>query len=268
MPTTLLTESQQARYARHLSLPNFGPTAQLRLMSAKVLIIGAGGLGSPVCFYLTAAGVGTLGILESDSLELSNLQRQILYTINDLGKSKTDSAQRHLQKLNPEVTLILHNLRLTPVNAADLLAPYDLIVNCTDNFPTRYLINATCVRLQKILVDAAISQFEALASIFAPHLKEWQGQPIETGCYCCLFPEPPEGEGERGRVGGVMGPMCGILGSIQATEALKILTHLGNPLFGKLLRLNALTMEFRTLTLRQNKDCPICRSVNQSELRA
>ncbi|MCL2646176.1 MAG: ThiF family adenylyltransferase [Phycisphaerales bacterium] len=259
MVVTSLTEMQKNRYSRHLALPELGMAGQLRLMNGKVLVIGAGGLGSPVCLYLTAAGVGTIGLVECDRVDHSNLQRQVLYSSEDVGKLKADVAQRRLEALNPDVNIVKYSGRMTLENAMAWISPYDVVINGADNFPTRYLVNDACVLLKKIYVDGAVFRFEGLNTVFAPHLTEWRGKPIQTGCYRCLFPEPPPAEMVPScAVGGVMGTMCGIVGSVQANETIKILAGIGTPLFGRLQSTNALDMEIRTLKLRRDKECPAC----------
>jgi adenylyltransferase/sulfurtransferase len=212
--------------------------------------------------YLAAAGVGTIGLVEFDTIDHSNLQRQILYSTDDVGQPKLDTAQRKLAALNPDVKIIPHSGRISSENAMEWIAPYDVIINGTDNFPTRYLVNDACVLLKKINVDGSIFRFEGLNAVFAPHLKEWNGKSVAgggTGCYRCQYPEPPPpGMVPSCAEGGVMGAMCGIVGSIQANEAIKILARVGTPLFGRLQVLNALDMEIRTLKLRRDKNCPIC----------
>jgi sulfur-carrier protein adenylyltransferase/sulfurtransferase len=258
MPTPL-TEPQKNRYARHISLPELGEAGQQRLLGGKVLIIGAGGLGCPVALYLAAAGVGTLGLIEFDTIDHSNLQRQILYSTLDVGRKKLDIAEAKLAARNPDVRIIKHDGRITSENAMEWIAPYDVIINGTDNFPTRYLVNDACVLLKKVNVDGSIFRFEGLNTVFAPHLKEWNGKLIQTGCYRCQYPEPPPpGMVPSCAEGGVMGAMCGIVGSVQANEAIKILAGIGAPLFGRLQVLNALDMEIRTLKLRRDKNCPVC----------
>jgi adenylyltransferase/sulfurtransferase len=254
-----LTEMQRSRYARHLSLPEVGEMGQRKLMQGKVLVIGAGGLGAPVAMYLAAAGVGTMGLAEFDVVDHSNLQRQILYATEDVGKPKLEMAERRLQALNPEVRIVRHAGRISSENAMEWIAPYDVIINGTDNFPTRYLVNDACVLLKKINVDGSIFRFEGLNTVFAPHVKEWGGKSVATGCYRCQFPEPPPpGMVPSCAEGGVMGAMCGIVGSVQANEAIKILAGIGMPLFGRLQVLNALDMEVRTFKVRRDKKCPVC----------
>jgi adenylyltransferase/sulfurtransferase len=258
-PVTALSEEQKSRYARHLSLPEIGEEGQRRLLNGKVLIIGAGGLGTPVAMYLAAAGVGTIGLVEFDTIDHSNLQRQILYSTEDVGQAKLATAEKKLRALNPDVKIVRHDGRIDSSNAMEWIAPYDVIINGTDNFPTRYLVNDACVLLKKVNIDGSIFRFEGLNTVFAPHLKEWNGRPVQTGCYRCQYPEPPPpGMVPSCAEGGVMGAMCGIVGSVQANEAIKVLAGIGTPLFGRLQVLNALDMEIRTLKLRRDKKCPVC----------
>jgi adenylyltransferase/sulfurtransferase len=254
-----LTEPQKNRYARHISLPELGAEGQQKLLAGKALVIGAGGLGSPVALYLAAAGVGTIGIVEFDTIDASNLQRQILYTTDQIGLPKLEMTEKRLRAMNPDVNIIKHAGHINSQNAMEWIAPYDVIINGTDNFPTRYLVNDACVLLKKINVDGSIFRFEGLNTVFAPHLKEWRGKQIQTGCYRCQYPEPPPpGMVPSCAEGGVMGAMCGIVGSVQANEAIKLLAGIGTPLFGRLQVLNALDMEIRTLKLRRDRNCPVC----------
>ncbi len=246
-----LSHQEIRRYARHLSLPEVGLAGQKKLRAASVLCVGAGGLGSPVALYLAAAGVGRLGIVDFDAIELSNLQRQILHATADVGQSKTTSAAASLRRLNPEVEVCRHETRLTRANALEIFRPYDLVVDGSDNFPTRYLTNDACVLLKKTNVYGSISRFEGQASVFAPHL----GGP----CYRCLFPEPPlPGTVPNCAEGGVLGVLPGVIGLLQATEALKLILGLGTSLLGRLLLYNALDLQFRELKLRRDPLCPIC----------
>lgn len=246
-----LSHQEIRRYARHLSLPEVGLAGQKKLRAASVLCVGAGGLGSPVALYLAAAGVGRLGIVDFDAIELSNLQRQILHATTDVGQSKTTSAAASLRRLNPEVEVCQHATRLTRANALGIFRPYDLVVDGSDNFPTRYLTNDACVLLKKTNVYGSISRFEGQASVFAPHL----GGP----CYRCLFPEPPPpGTVPNCAEGGVLGVLPGVIGMLQATEALKLILGIGTSLLGRLLLYNALDLQFRELKLRRDPLCPIC----------
>ena len=246
-----LSDEELRRYARHLILPEVGVAGQQKLRSASVLCIGAGGLGSPIALYLAAAGIGKLGIVDFDTVEFSNLQRQILHGTPDVGRPKTESAKDALQRLNPEVEIVLHQARLTSENAFEIIAPYDLVVDGTDNFPTRYLTNDACVLLKKPNVYGSVFRFEGQASVFAPHL----GGP----CYRCLYPEPPPpGSVPSCAEGGVLGVLPGLIGLIQATELIKLAIGQGAPLIGRLLLFNALEMKFRELNLRRDPECPVC----------
>lgn len=254
-----LSDVQKNRYARHISLPEIGEEGQRKLLNSKVLIIGCGGLGSPISLYLAAAGVGTLGLVEFDTVDHSNLQRQILFDTSDVGQSKVEMAEKRLKAMNPDVKIIQYKGRIDSSNAMGWIAPYDVIINGTDNFPTRYLVNDACVLLKKINVDGSIFRFEGLNTVFAPHLKEWNGKQIQSGCYRCQFPEPPPPDMVPSCAeGGVMGAMCGIIGAIQANETIKVLTGIGTPLFGRLQVLNALDMQFKTMKLRRDPKCPVC----------
>ena len=246
-----LNNDEIRRYSRHLILPEVGLAGQKKIKAASVLCIGAGGLGSPVAMYLAAAGIGKLGIVDSDTVDDSNLQRQLLHTDADVGRPKTESAGETIHGINPNVEVILHNTRITSENALDLIRPYDIVVDGTDNFPTRYLTNDACVLLKKPNVYGSIFQFEGQASVFAPSL----GGP----CYRCLYPEPPPpGMVPSCAEGGVLGVLPGIIGCIQATEILKLVIGIGNSLIGRLLLFNALDMKFRELKLRRDPQCPIC----------
>jgi sulfur-carrier protein adenylyltransferase/sulfurtransferase len=239
------------RYSRHLSLPEVGLEGQRKIRAASVLCIGAGGLGSPVSMYLAAAGVGKLGIVDFDSVDLSNLQRQILHGSPDVGRPKTRSAAEALRRLNPHVEVVLHDTRLTSENALEIMRPYDIVVDGTDNFPTRYLANDACVLLRKPNVYGSIFRFEGQASLFAPHL----GGP----CYRCLYPEPPPpGTVPSCAEGGVLGVLPGVIGVIQATETLKLILGKGKSLLNRLLLFDALEMQFRELKLRRDPECPLC----------
>ena len=246
-----LNNDEIRRYSRHLILPEVGLAGQKKIKAASVLCIGAGGLGSPIAMYLAAAGIGKIGIVDFDTVDDSNLQRQILHTDADVGRPKTESARETLHGINPNVEVVLHNTRITSENALDLIRPYDIVVDGTDNFPTRYLTNDACVLLKKPNVYGSISRFEGQASVFAPHL----GGP----CYRCLYPEPPPpGTVPSCAEGGVLGVLPGIIGCIQATEILKLVIGIGNSLIGRLLLFNALDMKFRELKLRRDPQCPVC----------
>ena len=246
-----LSKEEIHRYSRHLALPEVGRDGQLKLKSASVLCIGAGGLGSPISMYLAAAGIGRLGIVDFDTVDASNLQRQLLHTDADVGRPKTESARETLYGINPHCDVVLHQVRLTSENALDLIRPYDIVVDGTDNFPTRYLVNDACVLLKKPNVYGSISRFEGQASVFAPHL----GGP----CYRCLYPEPPAPGTVPGCAeGGVLGVLPGIIGCIQATEILKLALGKGTSLIGRLLLFDALDLKFRELKLRRDPQCPLC----------
>lgn len=245
------TEEQVLRYSRHIILPRIGGAGQRKLLDAKVLCVGAGGLGSPVAMYLAAAGVGTLGILDFDRVDLTNLQRQLLHDTDDVGRPKVDSAADRISAINPGVNVIKHNTILNSENAFDVLEPYDVVVDGTDNFPVRYLVNDATQMLGKPLVYGSIFQFDGQASVFMPG----QGVP----CYRCLFPEPPPpGTVPSCAEGGVFGVLPGIIGTIQAIEAIKLIVGIGDPLIGRLLLFDALDMEFNTVKLRWDPDCPVC----------
>lgn len=239
------------RYARHLTIPDVGVEGQKKLSAAKVLCIGAGGLGSPVTMYLAAAGVGEIGLVDDDKVEFSNLQRQLLHDTDDVGKSKTDSAAERLEAINPGVRVQKFETRFTAENARELAAPYDLIVDGTDNFPTRYLSNDLAVLTKKPNVYGSIFRFEGQVSVFAPHL----GGP----CYRCLFPTPPEpGQVPSCAEGGVLGVLPGIVGCLQANEAIKLILGLGDPLIGRLVHFDALAFRFREIKLRRDPQCAVC----------
>src|SRR5215207_716847 len=246
-----LSNDEIRRYSRHLILPEVGLAGQKKICSSSVLCIGAGGLGSPIAMYLAAAGVGKLGIVDFDTVDLSNLQRQIIHSTEDVGRPKTQSAKETINGINPNVEVVIHNARISSENAFDLITPYDIVVDGTDNFPTRYLTNDACVLLKKANVYGSIFRFEGQASVFAPHL----GGP----CYRCLYPEPPPpGMVPSCAEGGVLGVLPGIVGTIQATEILKLALGKGSSLVGRLLLFNALDMKFRELKLRRDPQCPIC----------
>jgi len=245
----LSTEEIQ-RYSRHLILPEVGMEGQKKLKAASVLLIGAGGLGSPLAMYLAAAGVGRIGLVDFDVIELSNLQRQVIHSSKNVGRSKLKSAKDFLHGLNPEVQVEAYEKRFTSENALTIAANYDLIIDGTDNFPTRYLVNDVAVLLHKPNVYGSIFRFEGQASVF------WADQ---GPCYRCLYPEPPPpGLVPSCAEGGVLGVLPGIIGTIQANEAIKLILGIGEPLFGRLLLFDALGMHFREMKLRKNPDCPIC----------
>lgn len=246
-----LNNDEIRRYSRHLILPEVGLAGQKKICSTSVLCIGAGGLGSPIALYLAAAGIGKLGILDFDAVDFSNLQRQILHSTDDVGRSKTESARDTIRGINPNVEVVLHQTRISSENALEIISQYDIVVDGTDNFPTRYLTNDACVLLKKPNVYGSIFRFEGQASVFAPHL----GGP----CYRCLYPEPPPpGMVPSCAEGGVLGVLPGIIGCIQATEILKLALGKGTSLVGRLLLFNALDMKFRELKLRRDPQCPIC----------
>ena len=246
-----LNNDEIRRYSRHLILPEVGLAGQKKIKAASVLCIGAGGLGSPIAMYLAAAGIGRIGIVDFDTVDYSNLQRQILHTDADVGRSKAESAKETIHGINPNVEVVIHNTRISSENALELIRPYDIVVDGTDNFPTRYLTNDACVLLKKPNVYGSIFRFEGQASVFAPHL----GGP----CYRCLYPEPPPpGMVPSCAEGGVLGVLPGIIGCIQATEILKLAIGKGTSLVGRLVLFNALDLKFRELKLRKDPQCPIC----------
>jgi len=245
-----LTRDEVQRYSRHLILPEVGMDGQRKLKAARVLCVGAGGLGSPAALYLTAAGVGTLGLVDFDVVDVTNLQRQILYSTLDVGRPKLEAAAERLTGLNPDVNVVTHETRLTSANALDLFRQYDVIVDGADNFPTRYLVNDACVLTGRPNAYGSIFRFEGQASVFATP---------DGPCYRCLYPEPPPpGLVPSCAEGGVLGVLPGLVGTIQATEALKLILGSGTTLAGRLLLLDALTMEFRTVKARRDPDCPVC----------
>jgi sulfur-carrier protein adenylyltransferase/sulfurtransferase len=246
-----LNNDEIRRYSRHLILPEVGLGGQKKICSTSVLCIGAGGLGSPIAMYLAAAGIGKLGIVDFDTVDFSNLQRQIIHGTADVGRPKSESAKETIARINPNVEVVLYNTRISSENALDLISGYDIVVDGTDNFPTRYLTNDACVLLKKPNVYGSIFRFEGQASVFAPHL----GGP----CYRCLYPEPPPpGMVPSCAEGGVLGVLPGIVGCIQATEILKLALGKGSSLIGRLLLFNALDMKFRELKLRRDPQCPLC----------
>ena len=245
-----LTNDDLGRYSRHLILPEVGMEGQQRLKAAKVLCVGTGGLGSPLALYLAAAGIGTLGLVDFDVVDSSNLQRQIIHSTKDIGRKKTESAKEKLNALNPSLNVVTHETMLTSANALEIFAQYDIIADGTDNFQTRYLVNDACVLLNKPNAYGSIFRFEGQASVFA----------TEDGpCYRCLYPEPPPpGLVPSCAEGGVLGILPGLVGVIQATEVIKLILGKGEPLIGRLLLVDALTMRFRELRLRKNPECPVC----------
>jgi molybdopterin/thiamine biosynthesis adenylyltransferase/rhodanese-related sulfurtransferase len=252
-----LSKDHYLRYARHLSLPEFGSEGQEKLMRASVLLIGAGGLGSPLALYLAAAGVGRIGIVDYDVVDLSNLQRQVIHRTRDVGTNKAVSARRGIADLNPDVTVDIYEEGITSANALRLLAPYDIVIDGTDNFPTRYLVNDASVLLEKVNIYGSIYRFEGQATVF-----DARKRPDGTRrgpCYRCMFPEPPPpGEVPSCAEGGVLGVLPGMIAMIQATEAIKMITGIGRSLVGRFLRYDALGMSFRELRLRPDPTCPVC----------
>ena len=249
-PGPALTVDEVRRYSRHLIIPDVAMAGQQRLMNAKVLCVGAGGLGSPALMYLAAAGVGTIGIVEFDTVDESNLQRQIIHGQSDIGKSKAQSAKEKISEINPYVQVITHEVRLDNSNVKEIFSQYDIIVDGTDNFATRYLVNDACVLLKKPYVWGSIYRFDGQASVF------W----AEYGpCYRCLYPEPPPpGMVPSCAEGGVLGVLCATIGSIQTTEAIKVITGVGEPMIGSLMIYDALEMSFRKIKVRKDPNCPLC----------
>lgn len=245
-----LTNDEILRYSRHLILPEVGMEGQQKLKAAKVLLVGAGGLGAPLGLYLTAAGVGRIGLVDFDVVDFTNLQRQVIHATADVGRKKLDSAADKMKAINPALEVVKHEVALSSENALDILKDYDLVVDGTDNFPTRYLVNDACVLLGKPNVYGSIFRFEGQATVFA-----YEGGP----CYRCLYPEPPPpGLVPSCAEGGVLGILPGTIGLIQATETVKLILGIGQPLVGRLLLYDALNMKFRELKLRKNPECPIC----------
>jgi molybdopterin/thiamine biosynthesis adenylyltransferase/rhodanese-related sulfurtransferase len=261
VPRTLTAE-QRERYSRHLLLPEVGAEGQQKLLDAKVLLLGAGGLGSPAALYLAAAGVGTLGIVDSDEVDLSNLQRQVIHSSERIGVAKVDSAEQTISALNPDVNVIKHRVRLDASNIMEILPDYDIVVDGLDNFPTRYLLNDASVRLRIPVVSAAILGFEGQLSVFKPY---------EGPCYRCLFPVPPPAElAPSCGANGVLGVLPGTMGLLQATEVVKLILGQGDPLVGRLLMYDALAASFTEVKVRRDPQCPICsrdpESISDEEL--
>ena len=254
---SVLTEDQRVRYSRHTLLNEVGEQGQIKLLESKVLLIGAGGLGSPAALYLAAAGVGTLGIVDFDTVDVSNLQRQILHGNSDIGRPKVESAADRLHDMNPDVKVIGYRVPITSENALEIIKDYDIVLNGSDNFPTRYLVNDACQFLGKPLVDASIFMFEGQVTVYQPAIPE---EGIAGGpCYRCLYPDPPPpGEVPSCAEAGVLGVLPGIVGSIQALEAIKLILGIGEPLIGRLLMIDTLDMSFRTLKINRDPDCPVC----------
>ena len=250
VPAASLTNEEILRYSRHLIMPEVGMEGQLKLKGAKVLLIGTGGLGAPLGLYLTAAGVGHIGLVDFDVVDFTNLQRQVTFGTSDVGKPKTEAAAARLSNLNPDVQILTYEAKLTSANALELFKEYDIVVDGTDNFPTRYLVNDACVLLKKPNVYGSIFRFEGQSTVFA-----YEGGP----CYRCLYPEPPPpGLVPSCAEGGVLGILPGTIGLIQATETVKLILGIGEPLVGRLLLYDALGMKFRELKLRRNVECPVC----------
>jgi molybdopterin/thiamine biosynthesis adenylyltransferase len=245
-----LDAAQRARYSRHLLLPEVGEAGQERLLASKVLVVGAGGLGSPVALYLAAAGVGTLGIVDFDLVDATNLQRQVLHNLDRVGRPKVESAAETIRGLNPDVKVVPHAERLGVDNVLEIMSGYDVVVDGADNFPTRYLMNDASLHLRLPVVHGSIFRFEGQATVF---------QPYAGPCYRCLFPEPPPPElAPSCAEAGVLGVLPGIIGSIQAVEALKLVLGIGEPLVGRLLTYDSLAQEFHTLRVRRDPACPAC----------
>lgn len=245
-----LSNDEVRRYVRHITLPNVGRQGQMRLKSTRVLVIGTGGLGSPVCLYLAAAGVGVIGLVDFDRVESSNLQRQVVHGTSTIGEAKVESARRRLLDLNPDIRVIAHDCALTPDNALQLVGEYDLVVDGTDNFATRYLLNDACVLLERPLVYGALHRFDGQMSVF-----NYQNGP----CYRCLYPKSPPAElSPNCNAGGVIGVLPGVVGLIQATEAVKLILGIGEPLVGRLMRFDALAMKFSEVRFKRRPDCPAC----------
>ncbi len=245
-----LTAEQRMRYSRHTLLPEVGVEGQLKLLHSKVLLIGAGGLGSPIALYLAAAGVGTLGLIDDDVVDESNLQRQVIHTTERVGMPKTESARIQIEALNPDVKVVEHRERIGPENILEVLASYDVIVDGVDNFPTRYLLNDASVRLRKPVVSASILAFDGQISTFVPY---------EGPCYRCLYPTPPPPEmAPSCGAAGVLGVMAGVMGLLQANEVIKLVAGIGEPLVGRLLLYESLSTRFTELKVRRDAECPIC----------
>jgi adenylyltransferase/sulfurtransferase len=251
------SDQQIRRYARHILLDEIGGEGQAKLLARRVLVVGAGGLGSPVLLYLAAAGVGTIGIVDDDVVDLSNLQRQIAHTTDRIGMAKVESARASIAAINPEVRIVAHHERLTAANAADLVAGYDVVADGSDNFPTRFLVNDACFFAGKPLVSAAILRFDGQLATFAPHRRGADGEP--GPCYRCLYREPPPaGQIPSCAEAGVLGAFCGALGGLQATEVIKELLGIGESLAGWLLVVDALSATWRRIRIRRDPGCPLC----------
>jgi len=244
------TDEQIERYSRHIILPEVGGSGQQKMLEARVLLLGAGGLGSPAAYYLAAAGIGNLGIVDFDQVDLSNLQRQIIHSTERIGMLKTESAKKTIQALNPDVNVTLYNEKMDSSNIMRLIEDYDYVVDGSDNFPTRYLVNDACVMKNKTLIHGSIYRFEGQVTVFKPG---------DGPCYRCLYPEPPPpGMVPNCQEGGVLGVLAGVIGNLQVVEVLKLILGIGKPLVGKLLIYDALNTEFRNLRLRKDANCPVC----------
>ena len=244
------TDEQIERYSRHIILPEVGGSGQQKMLEARVLLLGAGGLGSPAAYYLAAAGIGNLGIVDFDRVDLSNLQRQIIHSTERIGMLKTESAKKTIKALNPDVNVTLYNERLDSSNIMNLIEGYDYIVDGSDNFPTRYLVNDACIMRNKTLIHGSIYRFEGQVTVFKPG---------DGPCYRCLYPEPPPpGMVPNCQEGGVLGVLAGVIGNLQVVEVLKLVLGIGKTLVGKLIIYDALNTEFRNLRLRKDTNCPIC----------
>ena len=247
---TEFTDEQIERYSRHIILPEVGGSGQQKMLEARVLLLGAGGLGSPAAYFLAAAGIGNLGIVDIDQVDLSNLQRQIIHSTERIGMLKTESAKKTIQALNPDVKVTLYNEKMDSSNIMSLIKEYDYVVDGSDNFPTRYLVNDACVMKNKTLIHGSIYRFEGQVTVFKPG---------DGPCYRCLYPEPPPpGMVPNCQEGGVLGVLAGVIGNLQVVEVLKLILGIGKPLVGKLLIYDALNTEFRNLRLRRDANCPIC----------
>lgn len=245
-----LSKTQYQRYSRHIMLPEIGESGQKKLLESKMLIVGLGGLGSAIGYYLAAAGVGHLGIIDADVVDISNLQRQILHSTATIGVSKTDSAEKTLSALNPDVKIVKYQERLAPENATNIIRDYNLVIDACDNLPTRYLMNDACHSEEKPLVYGGIFQFEGRASVFLPD---------KGPCYRCLYPDPPPEDMMPGPQDiGLLGVLPGVIGCIEATEAIKLILGIGQSLVGRLLIYDALNMEFQELKLEKDSNCPVC----------
>lgn len=245
----VLDAEEKVRYARHLNVPEVGEMGQIQLKNSSVLVVGVGGLGSASSIYLAAAGVGKIGIVDADQVGLSNLQRQILYGVGNIGKEKTDSAEERLVQLNPTISIEKYPLRITKKNVGEVIAPYPIVIDATDNFETRYFLNETCVRLQKVFIYGAVYHFYGQMSVF---------QATKGPCFQCVFGEPPQLD--RGQIAGagVIGPVPGTIGTLQAMEAIKLIIHQGEPSIGRLVLYDGLDMKFDEIQVKRNPACPVC----------